>query len=155
MSIYRLEHTQLIPAPLAEVWEFFSKPDNLAVITPPYMNFRTTSPPHDGDIYAGQVITYKVSPLLGIPLSWMTEITHVQALKMFVDEQRHGPYALWHHQHLFEEKGNEVLMQDIVHYKLPLGWMGNLANALFVKRQLDEIFNFRKDAVEKRFLRAK
>lgn len=151
MSIYRLERKQVINASLPDVWHFFSQAGNLMDITPAYMNFVVTSPPHQGDVYPGQVITYKVSPLLGIPLSWMTEITHVEPLRMFVDEQRYGPYKLWHHQHLFEETPDGVLMTDIVHYQLPLWVLGNIAHTLFVKKQLNTIFDFRKEAVNKRF----
>jgi ligand-binding SRPBCC domain-containing protein len=151
MAIYRLIRRQHIPATISEVWDFFSNPANLANITPGYMKFVVTSPPHEGDIYPGQIITYKVSPLLGIPLSWMTEITHVVPGKLFVDEQRQGPYSLWHHQHLFEPDGNGTLMTDIVHYKLPLGPLGALAKSLFVGRQLESIFDYRKKVVEEKF----
>lgn len=136
---------------MPDVWAFFSNPDNLARITPEYMKFTVTSPPHKGEIYPGQVITYKVSPLLGIPLPWMTEITHVAPGSMFVDEQRHGPYSLWHHQHIFEQVPGGILMKDIVHYKLPLGPLGDLANILFVRRQLESIFKYRCKAVESLF----
>src|ERR1044072_8072318 len=88
-------------------------------------------------IYPGQIITYKVSPVLGIPLFWMTEITHVVPGKLFVDEQRRGPYRLWHHQHHFEAVTGGVLMTDIIHYELPLGWLGELVRILVVRRQLD------------------
>jgi len=151
MAIYRLIRRQHIPATISDVWDFFSNPANLADITPGYMKFVVTSPTHNGDIYPGQIITYKVSPLLGIPLSWMTEITHVVPGKLFVDEQRQGPYSLWHHQHQFEPGNNGTLMTDIVHYKLPLGPLGALAKSLFVGRQLESIFDYRKKVVEERF----
>ena len=151
MAIYKLVRTQHIHAPLADVWNFFSNPANLAKITPGYMNFRVTSEPHTGSIYAGQVITYKVSPIAGIPLSWMTEITHVEPMRMFVDEQRHGPYKMWRHQHFFEEQGDTVLMTDVVHYKLPLGFLGNAAHTLFVKKQLNDIFSFRRKVIDEAF----
>ena len=102
-------------------------------------------------MYAGQVIEYKVSPVLGIPLYWMTEITHVEDRKFFVDEQRFGPYSLWHHQHHFREVGADVEMTDIVHYKLP-GWLlGDMAHGLFVQKQLREIFDYRYRKVEEIF----
>lgn len=151
MATYRLIRKQHIPATVDEVWDFFSNPANLAEITPEYMKFTVTSPPHTGDIYPGQIITYKVSPLLGIPLSWMTEITHVVPGKLFVDEQRQGPYSLWHHQHLFEQDGNGALMTDIVHYKLPLGPLGTLAKSLFVGKQLEDIFDHRRKVIEEKF----
>ena len=99
-------------------------------------------------VYAGQVLEYKVSPVLGIPLYWMTEITHVEAGKYFVDEQRFGPYSLWHHQHHFTIIDGGVEMTDIVHYKLPLWFLGDIANALFVRKKLKEIFDFRFKKVE-------
>src|SRR5690606_10614316 len=138
-------------ASLADVWNFFSNHDNLSKITPGYMNFRVTSAPHDGAIYPGQVITYKVSPLAGIPLSWMTEITHVQPMQLFVDEQRHGPYKLWHHQHLFRETNECVIMTDIVHYKLPFYWLGDIAHFLYIKKQVNSIFAYRKTIIENFF----
>jgi ligand-binding SRPBCC domain-containing protein len=95
------------------------------------------------EVYAGQVMTYTVKPVLGIPLSWLTEITHVERLKLFVDEQRKGPYRLWHHQHHFKNIEGGVEMTDLVHYQLPLGILGNIAYALTVKNQLKEIFTYR------------
>ena len=94
-------------------------------------------------MYPGQIIEYKVSPVMSIPLYWMTEITHVENRKYFVDEQRFGPYVMWHHQHHFKEVDGLVEMTDIVHYKLPLWFLGDIANGLFVKKQLKDIFDFR------------
>jgi ligand-binding SRPBCC domain-containing protein len=147
MAIHRFTQEQFLNADLPAVWKFFSSAGNLQDITPKYMGFRVTSGALPDEIYPGLLITYKVSPLLGIPLFWMTEITHVVPGKLFVDEQRRGPYGLWHHQHHFEEKDGGVLMKDIVHYELPLGFLGNLANSLFVRRQLESIFDYRKDKV--------
>lgn len=132
-----------MPISLEQAWDFFSKPDNLKDITPNNLGFVIRSKHHGPRMYAGQVIEYTVSPVLGIPLYWMTEITHVQDKQFFVDEQRFGPYSLWHHQHHFEAVEGGVKMTDIVHYKLPLWWLGDLANALFVKAQLRQIFSFR------------
>lgn len=148
MAVHQYTQEQMLPADLKTVWKFFSGAGNLQAITPEYMRFRVTSGALPEEIYPGMIITYKVSPLLGIPLFWMTEITQVQPLKMFVDEQRRGPYRMWHHQHHFEEKDGGVMMRDIVHYELPLGILGEVANALFVKRQLNEIFEFRRKKVE-------
>jgi ligand-binding SRPBCC domain-containing protein len=147
MAVYEIKQQQFINRPLHEVWDFFSNPKNLAVITPDYMNFTVTSAQTDA-IYAGQIITYKVSPILGIPLYWMTEITQVKEGKSFIDEQKIGPYKLWHHQHFFEEKDGGVLMKDHVHYQLPLGFLGNIVHFLFVKSQLENIFKYRKNKVE-------
>ena len=95
------------------------------------------------EVYAGQVMTYTVKPLFGIPLQWMTEITHVERLKLFVDEQRKGPYQLWHHQHHFKPIEGGVEMTDLVHYRLPLGLLGNAMNSITVKNKLREIFTYR------------
>lgn len=97
------------------------------------------------------IISYKVSPLLGIKMTWVTEITQVKELEYFVDEQRMGPYALWHHQHKIEEVGNIVLMTDIVSYQPPLGFLGAIVNALVIQNKLKEIFDFRTLAIEKQF----
>ena len=119
-KVYSFKTVQQIPISLDEAWDFFSNPANLANITPDGMGFKTISKFHGDTMYAGQVIEYKVSPVLGIPLYWMTEITHVDDKKYFVDEQRYGPYNMWHHQHHFKTIDGGVEMTDIVHYKLPL-----------------------------------
>ena len=154
MAVYKIERKQLIRSSMEELWAFFSSPDNLAAITPSYMNFRITSESSKHGIYAGQIITYKVSPILGIPLYWMTEITHVEHHKRFVDEQRIGPYNLWHHQHYFEATTEGVWMTDLVHYRLPFYFIGNLAHRLFLKRQLEGIFDYRYRQIESLFSKA-
>lgn len=151
MAIYRLRRQQWLSASLRDVWNFFSDAGNLAAITPEKMAFRVTSGDLPQRIYPGQIITYKVSPLLGIPLFWMTEITAVKEEKMFVDEQRRGPYALWHHQHHFEEKDGGTLMTDIVHYEVPLGVLGRLAHAAVVRRELQAIFDYRGRVIAEKF----
>lgn len=140
-----------MPISLAEAWDFFSSPANLQRITPAHMGFRIISRYHGEKMYPGQLIEYTVRPLLGIPLYWMTEITHVQEGVYFVDEQRFGPYALWHHQHHFTAIEGGVEMSDIVHYKIPLGPLGQLANTLFVASQLRQIFDYRYQKVEELF----
>jgi ligand-binding SRPBCC domain-containing protein len=140
-----------LPIGLAEAWEFFSKPENLGEITPAYMNFKTLSNSFSDKAYSGQIITYKVSPLLGIPLFWMTEITHLKEQAYFVDEQRFGPYALWHHLHRFEEIEGGVLMTDVVNYKMPMGLLGQLAHWLFVRKQVEEIFDYREQILLRKF----
>ena len=151
MAIYRLRREQLLPAPPEKIWHFFSDASNLSNITPKHMGFNVTSGTLPGDVYPGQIITYTVSPILGIPLFWMTEITAVEKNRFFVDEQRRGPYSLWHHQHLFEERDGGTLMTDLVHYEVPLGFLGTIAHGLFVKAQLQKIFDFRAEAVGKEF----
>lgn len=111
------------------------------------MGFKITSDPGDGKMYPGQIISYVVSPVLGIPMSWATEITHVLDKSYFVDEQRFGPYRFWHHQHWFREVEGGIEMTDIVNYGLPLGFIGRLANTLFVKSKLMEIFDYREKVV--------
>ncbi|ULQ55259.1 SRPBCC family protein [Flavihumibacter rivuli] len=151
MAVHSLKTVQKIPVTLEKAWDFFSSPANLAAITPSHMGFNIISKHHGPRMYQGQIIEYKVSPVLGIPMYWMTEITHVEEGKFFVDEQRFGPYSLWHHQHHFREIDGGVEMTDIVHYKIPLGFLGDLANSLFVRRQLDGIFDYRFKKVEELF----
>ena len=150
-KVYSLATLQKIPISLETAWDFFSKPDNLKDITPPSLGFNIISKHHGEKMYPGQVIEYKVKPILGIPLYWMTEITHVADKRYFIDEQRFGPYTLWHHQHHFKEIDGGVEMRDIVHYKLPLWFLGDIAHAVMVRAQLKKIFDYRFMAVEKRF----
>lgn len=150
-KVYSIKITQKIPVNIETAWDFFSSPSNLQAITPANMGFNVISKHHGERMYPGQIIEYKVSPVLNIPLYWMTEITHVEDKKYFVDEQRFGPYTLWHHQHHFKAIGDGVEMTDIVHYKLPLSFLGDIANSLFVKKQLKEIFDYRYTKVEQLF----
>jgi ligand-binding SRPBCC domain-containing protein len=146
--VHVIEFTQIVSAKLETVWDFFSDPRNLARITPPEMRFTVVSPQPDR-VYAGLMIEYRVRPLLGIPLRWLTEITHVEPGRLFVDEQRMGPYRLWHHEHHFRElAGGRVEMRDRVTYALPFGPLGELAHPFLVKPQLARIFAFREKVVE-------
>ncbi|PZR28788.1 MAG: hypothetical protein DI535_04995 [Citrobacter freundii] len=149
--LHTLYRQQLIRSDLATVWSFMSDPHNLARITPPYLNFQILGDHDGGKMHAGQIIEYYVSPLLNIKLHWVTEITHVEEHQFFVDEQRLGPYSFWHHKHFLQETPGGVMMTDLVHYKLPLGPLGRLANTVFVKKQLDGIFRHRQQAVDKIF----
>ena len=142
-AVHTLRNVQRIPATLEKTWGFFSDPNNLLNITPPFLNLKVTNEIFGTETYQGQIITYTVKPLFGIPIHWMTEIIHVEPMKLFVDEQRKGPYKLWHHQHHFKTITGGVEMTDIVHYRLPLGFLGNVANALTIKTKLNEIFFFR------------
>jgi ligand-binding SRPBCC domain-containing protein len=151
MAIYTLESTQKIPASMEEVWDFMSSPKNLKEITPSYMGFEITSKTRGEKMYPGMIISYKVSPVLGIKMTWVTEITHVDTLKYFVDEQRVGPYRIWHHEHHIKAIDGGVLMEDIITYEPPFGFLGAIANTLFIKNQLKEIFDYRFDAVVKKF----
>lgn len=140
---YSLKTVQILPVSLAEAWDFFSRPQNLKDITPANLGFKILSHHHGERMYAGQIIEYTVKPLLGIPLYWMTEITHVQEGAYFIDEQRYGPYSLWHHQHHFKPVPQGVEMTDIVHYRIPFWFLGDLANTLLVRNELRKIFAFR------------
>ena len=150
-KVYSIKTVQVIPVSLEKAWDFFSNPANLATITPDSLGFRIISKHHGPKMYPGQIIEYKVSPLLGLPLYWMTEITHTEEGKYFVDEQRFGPYSLWHHQHHFRAVPEGVEMTDIVHYKLPCWFLGDIAHALFVKKQLKGIFDYRYKKVKELF----
>jgi ligand-binding SRPBCC domain-containing protein len=153
MKIYTLKTKQIIPVSLDEAWDFFSSPKNLKTITPPYMGFDITNDVAE-KMYAGQIITYTVRPLFNIPMTWVTEITHVKDKEFFVDEQRFGPYALWHHKHFFKAIDKGVEMTDQVDYALPLGILGQLAHPIIVKNKLKEIFDFRYKKVEELFGKA-
>jgi len=147
MSLYQIHVKQNLPISLQEAWDFFSDPMNLNKITPDNMGFVTLSGA-DRKMYPGQIIQYEVTPLLGIKMNWVTEITHVVQNEYFVDEQRFGPYALWHHKHSLTPIEGGVLMHDVVHYKLPLGFLGRIAHALFVKKQIQNIFDYRTQQLE-------
>lgn len=142
MKIYRLHTVQKLPIEVDEAWDFLSDPKNLKTITPDYMGFNILSGA-DRTMYPGQIIQYIVTPVAGIPTKWVTEITHVKEGEYFVDEQRFGPYALWHHKHFIRPIENGVEMEDIVDYKLPLGTLGRLAHPILVKPKLKEIFDYR------------
>lgn len=142
MKIYQKKTTQRLPISVSEAWNFLSNPGNLKTITPEYMGFKILDE-HEPKMYAGQIIKYIVTPVLGIPTTWVTEITHVEDQKYFVDEQRFGPYALWHHKHFIKEIPGGVEMIDIIDYKLPFGLLGRIAHPILVKGKLNEIFEYR------------
>ena len=150
MKIYKLEREQFLLINKHEAWSFFSDPKNLETITPDNMKFEILSDLPE-KIYPGIMILYKIKPILNIPMDWATVINHIKEPYMFIDEQISGPYKLWHHQHIFEEVEKGILMTDIVHYGLPFGFLGKLADKLFIKKQLDDIFNFRYKFLEKKF----
>lgn len=148
MKSYHLTLQQNLPLSLSDAWEFFSSPLNLSKITPTDMAFEVTSElnPYE-KMYPGMIITYKVSPVAGINLNWMTEITQVIHEKYFIDEQRFGPFKFWHHQHHFRMIANGVEMTDILTYGLPLGFIGQMANSIFISSKLKEIFNYREKKI--------
>ena len=142
MKLYKLHKKQNLPITVDEAWTFLSSPKNLKTITPDYMGFNILSGA-DREMFAGQIIQYIVTPVLGIKTKWVTEITHVNQGHYFVDEQRFGPYALWHHKHFIRPIKGGIEMEDIIDYKLPLGWIGQLAHPFLVKPKLKEIFDYR------------
>ena len=149
-KLYRLRHEQRFPTDRNALWDFIATPNNLAAITPPSMRFETL---HGGGeaMFPGQVIAYRLRPLPGWKTSWVTEITHMENGRYFVDEQRFGPYAFWHHLHRLDDVPGGVKMTDTVHYKIPFDFLGNWVNALVVKKKLDEIFAYRRRKMETLF----
>jgi ligand-binding SRPBCC domain-containing protein len=150
MKIYKLHAKQNLPISVDKAWSFLSNPENLKVITPDYMGFNIQSGA-DRPMFAGQIIEYIVTPILGIKTKWVTEITHVVDKEYFVDEQRFGPYTLWHHKHFIKEIDGGVEMEDLLHYKLPFGFLGQLVHPFLVKPKLDEIFEYRKNKLVELF----
>jgi ligand-binding SRPBCC domain-containing protein len=142
---------QEFPISLDEAWTFFSDPVNLEKITPDGMSFMILSDLTGQEMYEGMIIRYKVSPLFGMKIEWVSEITNIQEKRYFIDEQRIGPYALWHHEHHFEETGSGVRMTDVLHYALRWGWIGRTLNTLMVEKQVDRIFEFREKKLEQLF----
>lgn len=133
------------------VWDFFSNPSNLQHITPRDMGFKILTDMKDLDMYPGMLIRYKVSPLAGIPMNWVTEITSVKKFEYFIDEQRFGPYALWHHEHRFQEISGGVLMTDRLHYAIPFGPIGRMMNNIMISKRIDHIFEFRQSIIDEIF----
>lgn len=151
MKIYQYKTSQKLNISKNNAWEFFSNPANLSKITPPWLSFQVTSSLPD-KMYAGLIITYFVRPLLNIPQTWVTEITHVNEPNYFVDEQRFGPYKMWHHEHIFNETNDgKILMEDIVSYAVPFGFIGRIVNSIVISKKINEIFNYRRKILEKMF----
>lgn len=143
MKIYTHNSKQNLPISIDDAWEFLSNPKNLKTITPDYMGFNILSGA-DKPMFSGQIIQYIVTPIFGIPTKWVTEITHVHDKKYFVDEQRFGPYSLWHHKHFLKEIPNGVEMEDSIDYKIPMGILGQLVHPILIKPKLNEIFDYRR-----------
>lgn len=141
--MYTFHRSQKLPATIEQIWEFISDPKNLGQITPPEMGFNTLSG-DDRPMFPGQIIHYTITPLFGIRMEWITEITHVEQGLYFVDEQRNGPYAFWHHKHFLREIPGGVEMEDLIHYKVPMGFLGRLFHPILVKPNLERIFEFRR-----------
>lgn len=150
MRLYQLHSKQYLPITTSEAWDFLSDPANLKVITPEQMGFNILSGA-DRKMFPGQIIQYNVKPFPGFSTRWVTEITHVQQGSYFVDEQRFGPYSLWHHKHFINEIEGGIEMEDIIDYKLPFGVLGQLAHPFLVKKQLKQIFNYREQKLSSLF----
>jgi len=151
LKAQKLERIQFMNVTAEKAWDFFSSPMNLAEITPPWLDFRVMSEVPE-KMYEGMMVQYKVHPLAGLPIWWVTEITHVNEPYFFVDEQRKGPYTLWHHEHHFKEQDGGVLMTDIVHYILPLSAISQPFIGWYVARKLDAIFDYRANMLKHLFL---
>lgn len=152
MAVHTLQSKQIIPAPRDRVWDFFSNPRNLARITPPGMGFSMDESDLPGRLRPGLMITHRLTPLLGIPITWLSEITHIVENAFFIDEQRIGPYAVWHHEHEFLDLGDgRTEMVDRVTYVMPFGPLGELFHPWLVKPQLYRIFAFREKTVRELF----
>jgi ligand-binding SRPBCC domain-containing protein len=142
MKIYTVHKKQQLPITVDEAWKFLSNPRNLKIITPSYMSFDIISGA-EKPMFAGQIIQYLVTPILGIKTKWVSEITHFEEKKYFVDVQLYGPYALWHHKHFINKIDGGVELEDIIDYKVPLGILGQMVHPFIVKPKLEEIFNYR------------
>ena len=147
MKLYTLHKTQKLPITVDEAWAFLCNPANLSKLTPPKMNMNIISK-EDRPIYAGQILQYSVTPLPGFKTKWVSEITQFKDCNYFVDVQLYGPYSFWHHKHFIRAIEGGVEMEDLIHYKVPLGWLGQLVQPIIVKPKLEAVFNFRKTQLE-------
>ncbi|WP_426478426.1 SRPBCC family protein [Chryseobacterium sp. CBSDS_008] len=150
---YRLYREQQLGCDIETAWNFFSSPHNLSEITPESMNFTVLSDMYNEPVFKGMEINYRVSPVLGIPMTWKTIISQVEEYKSFTDFQEKGPYRYWNHFHEFIPNEKGVLMKDTVEYELPLGLLGRIAHMLFVKKKLNSIFDFRYNVLNNLFNR--
>ena len=150
MRLFKLHRSIDLPISKEKCWGFFSSPQNLKIITPNYMGFDIVEGGKE-KMYQGQIIAYKVSPMFGLKISWVTEITHVNEYKFFVDEQRFGPYRFWHHKHYFEEIENGMRCIDLVHYAPPMSLIAKAVDSLFIKNKLKQIFDYRAEKLKSLF----
>lgn len=151
MNINKLIYTQKIPAGIEEVWDFFSNPQNLVKITPREMHMRITNEEDIGSLYEGMTISYRLFPFFDFPVRWSTEIIRVARPYEFEDEQKSGPYEVWRHKHLFREASEGVEMTDIIEYKIPFGFFGEMLDQLLIQSRLDYVFNYRREKIEEIF----
>ncbi len=146
----KLKQEQFLPISLDEAWKFFATPKNLNEVTPDDMVFEIISELPE-TMYAGLLINYRLKPMLNIPINWCTEITHIKEKEYFVDEQRKGPYLIWHHEHHFKAVNGGVLMTDILHYDIGKWIFGRIAGKLFVDKKVKGIFEYRNRTLETYF----
>jgi len=149
--MHQFKKKQNIFISVKEAWEFFSQPENLAKITPPNMNFNILSRSDAGEMYPGMIITYKVSPLLNLSVNWVTEISQIKEHKYFIDNQIQGPYKIWHHEHHFKETEIGTEMRDILFYEVKFGVIGQILHKLFIRKRIEEIFNYREVKIKELF----
>ncbi|HKJ32579.1 MAG TPA: SRPBCC family protein [Balneolales bacterium] len=150
-KLYHLYREQQLPISMDEAWGFFSSPKNLAKITPDDMGFEITSDFEDEEIYPGKLISYNITPIFGISMTWLTEITQAQKPYYFVDEQRSGPYAMWHHEHHFREINDGIEMRDRLYYQMPFGFLGSTVHSLIVRKRIEHIFDYRYSVLEQNY----
>ena len=148
---YQLHFSQTLNCSIDDAWSFITTPSNLKKVTPKAMSFRILSDNDQTKVYPGMIIIHEVVPLLGIKMKWMTEITQCMEKKRFVDEQRVGPYKMWHHQHIIEDHESHVIMKDIITYIPPFGIIGRIANKVFIKKKINSIFQYRREILDKLF----
>ena len=152
MIYTQIKKEQILNTDIKNLWDFMSSPKNLSRITPKSMLFKITSNNKNDKIYPGMIISYKVAPLLNIPITWVTEITHVKENKYFVDEQRIGPYKIWHHEHIFKPLDDKkILVTDIITYVPPFGFIGKILNKILIKKKVEDIFDYRERILEDMF----
>jgi len=146
----KLKQEQFLPISLDEAWRFFATPKNLNEVTPNDLVFEIKSELPD-TMYEGLLINYRLKPMLNIPVNWCTEITHIKEKVYFIDEQRKGPYRIWHHEHHFKPVAGGVLMTDLLHYDIGMSFFGWIAGKMFVHRKVEGIFNYRYKMLESYF----
>lgn len=142
MRLHSIHRTQTLPVSLEKAWQFFSSPFNLPSIIPPWLKLTVTNGVSD-QMFPGMIIRYRVTPLLSVSVTWISEITHMDPMHYFVDEQRFGPYRFWHHHHHFQPAKGGIEMTDTVHYSMKYGPLGGLMHAFLIRKRLEAIFDFR------------
>ena len=150
MKLYRLDRRQLLPISIETGWDFFSNPHNLPQITPSWLDLKITNRIPE-KMHAGMIISYRLKALLGLPATWITEITHVDEPAFFVDEMRFGPYRFWQHQHRFARTAGGIVMRDTVNYAMKFGLLGQMLHDMVIRTRLKEIFDYRKTTLESMF----